>query len=58
MVRNTRKAAKEALKQLQKAGTAEDAVKQAEEKLQKLTDQQISRIDELAAQKEAAVMEV
>mgnify|MGYP001800595324 CR=1 FL=1 len=58
VVRNVRKDAKEALKQLQKAGTSEDAVKQAEDKLQQLTDQQIGHIDALLAQKEQEVMEV
>ena len=58
LVRNVRKDAKEALKKLQKAGTAEDAIKQAEEQLQKLTDEQIKHIDTLLAQKEQEVMEV
>ena len=57
-VRNVRKDSKEALKQLQKGGTSEDAIKQAEDKLQKLTDRQIHHIDTLLAQKEQEVMEV
>lgn len=57
-VRNVRKEAKETLKQLQKAGTSEDAVKTAEEQAQKLTDSYISQIDDLLAHKEAEIMEV
>lgn len=58
VVRNARKDAKEALKQLQKAGTSEDAVKKAEEQVQKLTDTYIQKLDKLLTHKEAEVMEV
>ena len=57
-VRNVRKAVKEALKQLQKAGTSEDAIKKAEEQTQQLTDTYINKLDALLAHKEAEVMEV
>lgn len=57
-IRNVRKEAKETFKQLQKAGTSEDAIKKAEEKVQKLTDTYITKIDGLLAHKEAEVMEV
>lgn len=57
-IRNSRKDGKESLKQLQKSGISEDAVKKAEEDLQRLTDQYIAKIDTLLTQKEAEVMEV
>lgn len=58
MVRNIRKDAKEVLKGLQKAGSAEDEIKKAESQLQQLTDACIAKIDALLAQKEAALMVV
>jgi ribosome recycling factor len=58
MMRNVRKEVKEILKQLQKAGTSEDVVKQTEDKAQKLTDDFIKKIEELLTHKEAEVMEV
>ena len=58
MVRNIRKKGKEALKQLQKVGASEDAIKKAEEQAQKLTDVYVSKLDALLARKEAEVMEV
>ena len=57
-VRNIRKEVKEALKHLQKEGTAEDVIKKAEERLQELTDKYIHEIDQLLAHKEAEMMEV
>ena len=58
LVRNVRKEVKEALKQLQQAGTSEDAIKKAEEQVQQLTDTYIHKLDALLAHKEAEVMEV
>jgi ribosome recycling factor len=58
LVRSVRKDIKEHLKQLQTAGASEDAVKIAEEQVQKLTDTYISKLDELLASKEKDVMEV
>ncbi|XWN34843.1 MAG: ribosome recycling factor [Roseivirga sp.] len=57
-IRNIRKEVKEALKQLQKAGSSEDGIKRAEEQAQKLTDTSINQLDALLARKEAEVMEV
>ncbi|MEM9417213.1 MAG: ribosome recycling factor [Bacteroidota bacterium] len=57
-IRNARKEVKEALKQLQKAGTSEDATKKAEEQAQQLTDTYINKLDVLLAHKESEVMEV
>lgn len=57
-VRTIRKDTNESLKKLQKEGVAEDEVKRAEEKVQKLTDQYIVKIDELLEKKEAEIMTV
>ena len=56
--RNVRKESKETLKSLQKEGLSEDAVKKAEDELQRLTDKYISKVDALLAEKEADVMAV
>jgi ribosome recycling factor len=58
MMRNARKDVKEVLKRLQKEGTSEDAIKIAEEQVQKLTDTYIRKLDELLVHKETEVMEV
>ncbi|MDX5437622.1 MAG: ribosome recycling factor, partial [Pontibacter sp.] len=42
----------------QKEGTSEDAVRDAEGKVQKLTDAYIVKIDELLAKKEAEIMTI
>ncbi|WP_114778227.1 ribosome recycling factor [Botryobacter ruber] len=57
-IRNIRKDVNDSLKKLQKEGTAEDAVRDAENKVQKLTDSYIVKIDELLAKKEAEIMTV
>jgi ribosome recycling factor len=57
-VRNIRKDTNESLRKLQKDGAAEDAVKRAEEKVQKLTDEFIAKIDELFAKKEQELMTI
>lgn len=57
-IRNIRKDTNTALKDLQKEGASEDAVKSAEEKVQKLTDEFIAKIDELLTKKEAELMTV
>lgn len=56
-VRGIRKELKEALKQLQKAGISEDAVKMAEGQAQKLTDTYTHKLGDLLARKEAEMME-
>ena len=57
-IRNVRKKEKETLKRWQKEGISEDEIKKAEEKVQKLTDMYVSKIDELLTHKEAEIMEV
>lgn len=58
LVRSARKDTKDHLRQLQTAGSSEDAIKMAEEQVQKLTDTYIGKLDELLAVKERDVMEV
>jgi ribosome recycling factor len=58
-VRNIRRDANEHVKKAMKEhDISEDAEKQALEKIQKMTDEQIHQIDELVAKKEKEVMEV
>jgi ribosome recycling factor len=57
-IRNIRKDVNDTLRKLQKEGTAEDAVRDAEGKVQKLTDNYIVKIDELLAKKEAEIMTI
>ncbi|HSF55616.1 MAG TPA: ribosome recycling factor [Algoriphagus sp.] len=57
-IRSVRKETNESLRKLQKDGAPEDAIKRAEEQVQKLTDQYSSKLDELLAKKEADIMKV
>jgi ribosome recycling factor len=58
-VRQARKDANDAIKHGQKdAGMSEDDVRREQEKVQKLTDQYIAKIEEMLKHKEAEVMEV
>lgn len=57
-VRNIRKDTNEGLRKLLKEGASEDDVKRAEEKVQKLTDEAIVKIDQLLVAKEAEIMTV
>jgi ribosome recycling factor len=58
-IRNFRRHALESLKKLEKSsGVSEDEVKRAEEQLQKLTDKEIERVDQLLAEKEQEIMTV
>lgn len=57
-IRSIRKDTNESLRKLQKDGASEDEVKKAEEKVQKLTDQFSTKIEELLAKKEADIMKV
>jgi ribosome recycling factor len=58
-VRNVRRDEIHRIQEMEKAGdVAEDAAKKSQERLQKVTDQHIARIDALAARKETEVMEV
>lgn len=57
-IRSIRKDTNESLRKLQKDGAPEDAVKRAEDQVQKLTDQFSAKIDELLTKKEADIMKV
>lgn len=57
-VRNIRKESNEKIKKLQKDGLAEDLAKDAENSIQQITDQYITRVDEVAAVKEKEIMTV
>lgn len=57
-IRNIRKDVNDSLKKLQKEGTSEDAVRDAEGKVQKMTDSYIVKIDELLSKKEAEIMTI
>ncbi|TAG54817.1 MAG: ribosome recycling factor [Cytophagales bacterium] len=57
-IRNIRKNTNEELKKLQKDGAAEDLIKSAEEKVQKLTDSFIMSVDQNCDKKEKEIMTV
>ncbi|HSF55943.1 MAG TPA: ribosome recycling factor, partial [Algoriphagus sp.] len=57
-IRSVRKDTNESLRKLQKDGAPEDAIKRAEDQVQKLTDQYSSKLDELLTKKEAEIMKV
>ena len=57
-VRSIRKETNEELRKLQKDGASEDEIKDAEAKVQKLTDTYISKVDEVLYKKEAEIMTV
>ncbi|MCC5944626.1 MAG: ribosome recycling factor [Bernardetiaceae bacterium] len=57
-IRNARKEANNALRNLQKEGVAEDLIKRAEDDVQKLTDAYSKKIDELFAVKEKEITTV
>lgn len=57
-IRNLRKDTNDSLKKLQKDGASEDDVKRAEEKVQQLTDNYISKIETLVASKENEIMTI
>jgi ribosome recycling factor len=57
-VRNIRKDVNDSLRKLQKEGTSEDAVRDAEAKVQKMTDANIVKLDELLTKKEAEIMTI
>ncbi len=57
-IRNIRKDANDHLKKLLKEHVSEDAVKHAEDEVQKLTDQYIGKIDDLLKHKEEDIMTV
>ena len=57
-IRNARRDANEELKQYKKDGISEDEIKEAEDKIQKLTDQFISKIDATLDAKEKDIMHI
>ncbi|MDR0894264.1 MAG: ribosome recycling factor [Prevotellaceae bacterium] len=57
-IRNARREAIDALKKAVKEGLAEDAQKGGEEKLQKIHDKYIKKIDEMLEKKEIEIMKV
>lgn len=57
-VRNIRKDTNESLKKLKSEGVSEDDLKNAEDTVQKLTDEFIGKIDTLLKKKEAEIMTV
>jgi|SRR5690606_2031086 len=57
-IRNARKDANTDIKKQEKEGTSEDICKDAEERVQKLTDTYIKKVDEILAVKEAEIMKV
>jgi ribosome recycling factor len=57
-IRNIRKETNEELRKLLKNGVSEDEVKNAEEKVQQLTDQYIAKLDQQFSAKEAEIMTV
>ncbi len=57
-IRNARRDGNEELKKLKKDGVAEDEIKEAEEKIQKITDQYIAKVDEILAAKEKEILTI
>lgn len=57
-IRNVRKDTNDSLKALVKEGVSEDAVKDAEGNVQKLTDQHVAKIDDLVVLKEKDIMTI
>lgn len=57
-LRSVRKDTNESLRKLQKDGAPEDAIKRAEDQVQKLTDQYSSKLDEMLTKKEVDIMKV
>ena len=57
-IRNIRKDVNDSLRKLMKEGASEDDVKDAETKVQKLTDAYIVKVDELLSKKEAEIMTI
>jgi ribosome recycling factor len=57
-IRNTRREANEALKQMKKDGLAEDIEKEAETKVQELTDKFITKVDKEIEAKEKDIMTI
>ncbi|OFX19172.1 MAG: ribosome recycling factor [Bacteroidetes bacterium GWA2_31_9] len=58
VIRNIRRDTNDELKKLKKDGVSEDEIKDAEDLVQKMTDNFIKKIDEIISKKEAEVMKV
>jgi len=57
-IRNVRKDTNDSLKELQKEGASEDAIKGAEDEVQKITNTHTTKIDELVSVKEVDIMTI
>ncbi|TDS61489.1 ribosome recycling factor [Myroides indicus] len=57
-IRNSRKDANNDIKKQEKNGASEDICKDAEDRVQKLTDNYVKKIDDILAVKEAEIMKV
>ena len=57
-IRNARKDTNDSLKKLQKDGVSEDAIKDAEGEVQKITDAHVAKIDALVVDKEKDIMTI
>ena len=57
-LRNSRKWANDELKRMQKEGLSEDLEKNAEDEVQKMTDQYTEKIDSILEIKEADIMKI
>lgn len=57
-IRNIRREQMEALKKLEKDGVSEDEVKRASDKVQKVTDEYIAKVDTLTKTKENDIMSI
>jgi ribosome recycling factor len=57
-IRNIRKDTNEELRKLLKEGASEDAIKVAEEKVQKLTDANVANVDAILEKKEKEIMTI
>ncbi|REA58361.1 ribosome recycling factor [Dyadobacter luteus] len=57
-IRNIRQDANNSLRKLTKEGVSEDLVKQSEERVQKLTDGYVVKVEQIYAMKEKEIMEV
>jgi len=55
-IRNTRQDAKDKIKKMQKEGLAEDEAKAQEEELQKMTDKETDKVNQLVEKKEEEIM--
>jgi ribosome recycling factor len=57
-VRNARQDANNSIKKLKNDGVSEDAIKQGEERCQKITDSYVTKVEQVFAAKEADIMSI